>query len=162
MHFGENVVVNVRHNFDATDTLGICVGKNFSISNGTLFLVPEACGYSGRADGFGPELLVIGNKGRASFFSQNQYVRGTRPEDSFVYHWGDLLIKTNRYLSLGVDWQAFKTTNISAPVAIDIGPVAKVTIKRMYFRVWSCWAIDPNNPSRRGDPTLFLGIGYTW
>ena len=158
MHFGDKFVIDARYNYDAKGTFGGCIGKSFGGKN--LSLVPEACGYIGEVDGFGPELLVMGSKGKTSLFSQNQYVHGMNSRDSFLYHWTDLLLKTNKNLSLGVDWQIFKLTGISAPVAVDVGPAVKVMFGKVYFRIWPCWAIDPKDSARRGNPTLFLGVGY--
>jgi hypothetical protein len=160
MHFGDKFVVDVRHNYDAKNTAGLCLGKKFG--GEALSVVPETCGYIGRIDGFGPELLVLGSKGRVSLFSQNQYVYDTHLKESFVYHWTDILVKVHKNVSLGVDWQVFKPTDFSAPTAVDIGPAAKVTLGKIYLRAWPCWSIDPRDPARRGNPTLFLGVGYVF
>lgn len=160
MHLGKKAVVDVRYNFDAKNTAGICLGKKWG--DETITVIPEACGYIGDLNGFGPEFLVLGSKGRINLFSQNQYIRGSLPSNSFVYHWVDLVASVNKYIALGVDYQVFKLTNVSAPTAVDIGPAAKITVGKMYFRLWPCWGMDPKDANRRGNPTLFLGVGYVW
>lgn len=166
IYSGKKVVIDIRHNFDAKDTFGACLGRRFG--GEALSLVPEACWYIGKADGFGPELLVSGNRGRLSLFSQNQYVQGIESRDSFLYHWTDTLVKIHKNVLLGVDWQVFRLTGkqeegaSKSTTAIDVGPATKIVLGKIYLRAWPCWGIDPKDPARRGNPTLFLGVGYVW
>lgn len=153
----KKVLVDARYNFDEEKTVGVCVGKPISKEN--LTFIPEACGYFGKMNGYGPEIMISTKKGIFESFSQNQYVHATKG-DSFFYHWTDTQWKIKRRFSLGIGGQAYKEISSESSGQIDIGPSAKFVIsKNTYFKVWQVWSIGPQNS---GEPKTFLGVGFIW
>ena len=152
---GKKVTVDARFNFDAAKTAGVCLGKK--LGGESLTLIPEACGYIGKTNGYGPELLVLSTKGKISAFSQNQWLQGVG-SPSYFYHWTDIQRKLTKNLSVGVGEQIFKEIS-DEKGQIDLGPSFRPTFGPMYFKIWPAWSIGPANI---GMLKLFLGVGYAW
>jgi len=152
------IVLDTRFNFDAEKTAGVCIGKSFSKKE-NITLIPEACGYLGKTNGLGPELLVMTKKGKFNSFSQNQYVHGIG-NTSFVYHWTDVQWQVQKRISVGADGQIFKEMSKAPTAQVDLGPSTKLILsKHVYFKFWPAWSIGPQNV---GEKKIFLGLGYTW
>ncbi len=155
MYVGKKATVDLRYNFDADKTGGACLGKAFGKES--LTLIPEACGYIGETNGYGPELLILSSKGDWFTFSQNQFLQGVG-SPSYLYHWRDIQRKVRKWVSIGGGEQIFKEIS-SLPGQIDLGPSMKFILGKTYVKIWQAWSIGPAN---RGQHTSFIGVGYAW
>ncbi len=156
-HDGQKAFFDARYNFDMPKSAGVFVGKN--LKTGRFSFIPEAGVIFGKYNAVSPELLVIINTKRFLLFSQNQYSFGVAGNTDFAYHWIDFVVNVNKWLALGADEQVFKEFILGSQTQVDVGPAAKITVKKMYFRLWPAWSVGPANVGRR---TLFAGIGYVF
>lgn len=156
LHIDKKVVVDLRYNFDAKRTGGICIGK--AIGKESLTLIPEACGYIGQTNGYGPELLILAGHGKYSVFSQNQFFQAVGGDTSYFYHWTDFQIKVVKGFSAGFGEQICKSIN-DDPGQIDVGPSVKLAVGKIYFKFWPTWSVGPAN---RGEFATLVGVGYAW
>ena len=152
----KGVFLDGRWAFDAPKTGGAYVGKTFTLWEKSITLIPEGGALFGKETGFGPELLALTSHGKWSTFSQWQYVKGIRGSDSFAYGWAHLLREVFPGVKLGADAQSFYIRGGHQPQT-DVGPCVQFETHGMYFRAWSAWSVGALN---RGNPTLFVGIGY--
>lgn len=152
----KSFVLDLRHNFDANNTAGIFIGRQFGGEK--LYVIPEMGYLAGDFSGVSPEFYLGANKGRLMYFSQWQWAASLRSEDnSWAYQWNDVLVRVNKHLSIGADTQTFWEKNTDSPANTDIGPAFRIDIGRgWYGKFW--WA-NRVAGADHGDWVMFCAVG---
>lgn len=150
---GKGPAVDLRYNFEAEKTGTICIGKKFG-TDGFDF-IPQACGLIGKYPGFGPALVLFGEKGKNEFYLLTEYMSMMDKNTSFAYSWIEYHRELIRHFSVGLGGEVLKDKTTSV---LAIGPSFKCTFGKMYIRVWPSWPVG----SEKSRATMVVGIGYMW
>jgi hypothetical protein len=159
--YNGKVNIDTRYNFDVDDTAALCLGK--SLGGKRFSFIPQACGYLGELDGWGPEFYLLGSWGKISFFQQFQYVEDFRSQAegdaSFFYHWTDLLVEVHPRVQLGADAQFYARNLRGGYLRTDVGPAMRLNWRGWYAKCWVAWSVGTDDKGLR---TTFLAVGKAW
>jgi hypothetical protein len=153
-HTNKYVVTEVRYNLDQDHTFGVCLGKE--IGSKKFSVVPEACAYTGRYHGWGPELWLLSETEKFEMWSYIQYAKFF-DTSSFGYAWFQAERKIWRGLGIGPAAQFLKDGK--DPLEADLGGSMKLSVGRWYFNIAPTWRVTKLD---RGNPTLVTGVGFTF
>lgn len=153
---GDKITAETRYNWDDKGVYGTCIGKQFTFGKKSLTLIPEACGYTGRYNGYGPELWVISEKEKFFFSSYIQYASMKRTT-SYGYLWLQSDYKFSKNFGLGPGLQSLKDG--SRANATDVGLSLVFRKGKFYANFIPLWRVTKDG---RGSFTNYGGIGYVF
>lgn len=149
---GKRVSAEVRYNWDDDNVGAVCIGK--PIGKDSFKLIPEACGYVGKWNGYGPEMWILSETHRFSVVSYVQYVK-TVDANQMGYSWFQFQRKASKWLNFGIGGQVLKDG--SSPVAVDLGPIVKFIHKRVDFYINPTWRTTTQG---RGERVVCTALEY--
>ncbi len=152
---GSRVTIDARYNFDQIQTGTVCIGKKFGTD--ALTVIPEVCGYSGRNNGYGPELWLLSETKKFSMTSYFQYAKFLDTK-SFGYAWMTAELKASKNFQFGIGAESLKEGS-RGTISVGLGPSMKVIRGKMYFTLVPLWKVTP---AGRGDRTVFLSVGFVF
>lgn len=155
-HFGERVMVDVRYDFDWSNTFAGFVGKTFGSNK--LNITPAFGLLRGEYEGISAEAYVGGGVGKLSFFSLYQYTKSTDGKQitDWVYQWVDAYYKLHPFVTVGIGEQIYYEID-GGFNTVDLGPTAKIQVGPVYLKPWFTWSMTENNPNK-----AFIGVGYNF
>ncbi len=156
---GKKFTADIRYNFDQQKTAAVCIGKKFGKDE--FAVIPEACGYVGKTNGYGPEVWFLSDTKKYSLMSYVQYTK-MLDTTSYGYSWFQGERKISRF-GFGFGGQVLK--NGSSSLEVDFGLSSKVTFGKVSFNFLPMWRVTSSKlgePTGRGDITIFTGIAYTF
>jgi hypothetical protein len=151
---GDKLTADMRYNLDQDKTAGFCIGKSFGKKE--LSVIPEACGYAGKSNGYGPELWVMSDTKKYSVTSYIQYAKFL-DTNSFGYAWLQASRKVGKRVELGLGSQAVKEGGNK--FELDLGPAAN--LKLGHFTV-SIVPLFRTTSDERGKLTIYAGLSYSF
>lgn len=158
-HVNDKFSLDVRHGFDAVNTLGAYFGTKpiHPFGNDTLWVIVEAGGLLGDQQGFGPEILAGGSHRSLRYFMFHQYVVGTGGCNNFYFTYNELHAQVWKPIRLGLAGQMFWPGGQREFPGIDIGPQAKIKLgKYFYVKPWYTWNTETETQK------IIIGFGYTY
>ena len=147
---GRHLTAEARYNLDQEKTATVCLGKQ--IGKESFSVNPEACGYVGKENGYGPEVWVLSETSKSSITSYVQYAK-FKKTSAFGYAWFQQETKVTKHVGLGGGVQLFKEGK--SGVDFDLGPSVKVRTGKLMFNVLPMWRTTPTD---RGKLTISSGI----
>jgi len=147
-------VLDARYNFDLDKTGAFCIGK--SLGGEKFSIIPEACGYAGTYNGYGPELWILSETKSYSVTSYIQYAKFL-DTDSFGYAWIQAERKIGRHVEFGLGGQALK--NGANPFEADFGPAGSLKFGKFAINFVPLFRATKEE---RGKLTLYTGFSFAF
>ncbi len=137
--------LEARMNFDWRETVGLFIGKTFSVKDrfwvtpkvGFLFAFNDF-GYNG----FSPEVNLGGKFGNVRYFAMNQGSISFDKNPSFLYNYSQLGYKF-RWIQFNYSAQFYYPLDGTSVLYLDQGPQLILFLGKFYFKPWYTW--DPIN-----------------
>jgi hypothetical protein len=144
--------LEARYNYEDLDTASLWLGYNFSFGEElTVDLTPMIGAVVGETDGVAPGYEITLAWRRLTLYTEGEFVFDAEgSEGDFFYSWSELTFSPCDWLRAGLAAQRTRIRDEDS--AIDIGPMAGVTWKRLDL---SAYALFPEH----GDPTIVFGLG---
>ena len=151
---GKRMTAEVRYNWDDKGVVGACIGKAFGTD--ALTLIPEACGYSGKFSGYGPELWINSDTKKFFLSSYVQYAK-MKGTTSYGYVWFQSDYKIHKNLGIGLGAQSLKDGKEAS--SADFGLSIVFRTEKFYINGLPLWRATSE---KRGEFTSYVGIGLVF